>query len=280
MKELTTTISRSDNKLPMTAAEMKGQIGRIQEVMKAVMKEGTHYGKIPGTSKPTLYKAGSEVLLTTFHIGVDPIVEDLSTRDVIRYRVRAVGKHQITDIVMGAGIGECSSDEEKYKWRAAICEAEFEDTDPDRRRIAYKKVWNDQTRRKDLIAKVRQVRVDPADVANTVLKIAKKRAQTDMTLTALAASDIFTQDAEDLPEGMQDVADDAPRGKPETKAPKAKGKIDGEKPANKGQINLIRKKLGDADDSALCEHLGINSLDDLTFGQVNDALAYLTNDKS
>jgi len=37
-------------------------------------------------------------------------------------------------------------------------------------------------------------------VANTILKMAKKRAQVDAVITATAASDIFTQDIEDLPD--------------------------------------------------------------------------------
>ena len=34
----------------------------IQEVMKGVMKEGTHFGTIPGTPEPSLWKVGAEVL--------------------------------------------------------------------------------------------------------------------------------------------------------------------------------------------------------------------------
>lgn len=41
---------------------------------------------------------------------------------------------------------------------------------------------------------------NPADYYNTVLKMAKKRAHVDAVLTATAASDIFTQDIEDMPE--------------------------------------------------------------------------------
>jgi hypothetical protein len=41
---------------------------------------------------------------------------------------------------------------------------------------------------------------NPADYYNTVLKMAKKRAHVDAVLTATAASDIFTQDVEDMPE--------------------------------------------------------------------------------
>ena len=38
----------------------------------------------------------------------------------------------------------------------------------------------------------------PANIYNTVLKMAKKRSQADAVLTATGASDIFTQDIEDL----------------------------------------------------------------------------------
>jgi hypothetical protein len=89
--------------------------------------------------------------------------------------------------VLGEGIGECSSNEEKYKWRKAYDE-EWNATPENRRRIKFGKY------------KDKQVRTEPADVANTILKMAKKRAQVDAVITCTAASDIFTQDIEDLPE--------------------------------------------------------------------------------
>jgi hypothetical protein len=46
--------------------------------------------------------------------------------------------------------------------------------------------------------------MNPADVANTILKMAKKRAQIDMTLTATAASDVFEQDLEDLTDEVRE----------------------------------------------------------------------------
>ena len=51
---------------------------------------------------------------------------------------------------------------------------------------------------------VLQVRTNCADVANTVLKIGKKRSLVDGILTVTGASDIFTQDIEDLPEELLD----------------------------------------------------------------------------
>lgn len=182
---------------PMTAQEVGASKALIQRVMAAVMKKDVHYGVIPGTKKPSLYKPGSEAILSTFRIAVIPEIQDISTPDEIRYRVLARGV--LPDgTVVGCGIGECSSGEEKYKWRSAVCDEEFNDTPEDRRRVKYMLKWNDRTRKKEM-SKVQQVRTEPADLANTVLKMAKKRAQIDLTLTATGASDVFDQDIEDLP---------------------------------------------------------------------------------
>jgi len=191
----------------MSADQMRERINAVQKVMQAVMKEDTHFGKIPGTQKPTLYKAGSEVLLTTFHMGLRLEIDDLSNDDEIRYRVKAIGFHQPTETVVGEGIGECSTSEEKYKWRTAVCDEEWEVFPESRRRIKFARAWNKQLRSYDIM-QAKQVRTEPADLANTVLKMAKKRAQIDFTLTALGASDIFTQDIEDMPEELRSAATD------------------------------------------------------------------------
>jgi hypothetical protein len=257
-----------------TASEIKAQVHRIQEVMQAVMKPEMHYGKIPGTDKPTLYKAGSEVLLSTFRISVEPEVVDMSTADEIRYQVRARGVHMSSGVTVGIGIGEASSNEDKYKWRAAVCDEEFNDTDEDRRRVKYGWRWG-EARGEKVTFKVKQVRANPSDIANTILKMAKKRAQIDLTLTALAASDIFTQDIEDLPENMRDMGIDEPQnGKPKTTAPRA---TNGSKAATEKQIGLIKVKLDQslATEAELCEYLGLESIEAMPFGKVNEALAFL-----
>lgn len=179
--------------LTLTASDIRAHVNLVQEVMKAVMKQDTHYGIIPGCKQPSLYKAGSEVLLSTFRIAVSVQVEDLSTPDCVHYRVRTIGTHQGSGIVVGEGIGECSSDETKYRWKRCYSKKEFDNTPENRRRMRYSEFKGKET-------ETMEVRTEPADQANTILKMAKKRAQIDMTLTATAASDIFTQDVEDLPE--------------------------------------------------------------------------------
>lgn len=175
----------------LTAADIRHRVNTIQEVMTAVMKKDVHYGIIPGCKKPSLYKPGSEVLLATFQIATSIHVTDLSTDDCVRYQVRVIGTHAPSGMLLGEGIGECSSNEEKYKWRKAF-DDEWNATPENRRRIKFGKY------------KDKQVRTEPADVANTILKMAKKRAQVDMTLTTTGASDCFEQDIEDMPEGLHD----------------------------------------------------------------------------
>src|SRR5690554_380757 len=190
----------------LSAAEMKAQVRRIQEVMKAVMKDGVHYGKIPGAGdKKTLFKPGAEVLCTAFRIAPSYRITDLSTSDEVRYRVVCIGTHQTTGTVLGEGMGEASTNEEKYKWRNAVCKEEFEDAPDDRRRIKWQRGSNGGAYERY------QVRTEPADVANTVLKMACKRAQVAMAINVTAASDIFTQDLEDMPEEVRDsVAEEQP----------------------------------------------------------------------
>lgn len=208
-----------------SAAEIRAQVNLIQEVMQAVMKDGTHFGTIPGTQKPTLYKAGSEKILSTFRIAIEPVVEDLSTADEARFRVQARATSQATGVFLGSGIGEASSSEEKYKWRSAVCDQEWDETPEDRRRNVWKRGSGNRPN-----YQIKQVRTNHADVANTIMKMAKKRAQIDATLTVTAASDVFAQDIEDLPEELREAASE--EAKPAMQAPQRKSAPPAAKPAD------------------------------------------------
>lgn len=207
---------------PLTATEIKANVNLIQQVMDAVMIKDVHYGKIPGTNKPTLYKAGAEKLLSTFKIGVEPIVVDLCTADEAKFRVLARGYLIADGRVVGQGVGEASSNEEKYKWRKAVCDEEYDATPEDRRREKWGKDYNTG---KPYTTK--QVRTCFADVANTILKMAKKRAQIDLTLTVTAASDVFDQDLEDQP--------DAPVGEARKTVEMPKEKLAEQPPQDSGE---------------------------------------------
>jgi hypothetical protein len=253
---------------PLTALEIRTQVNTIQSVLKEVMQKDVHYGVIPGCKEPSLYKPGAEKIMATFRLSAEPFATDLSTLDCIRYQV-TVRLVSPTGVFVGAGIGECSTNEDKYKWRRAVCDEEWEETEPSRRREKWGRDW-----KKNQSYKTKQVRTEPADLANTVLKMAKKRAQIDAVLTATAASDIFTQDIEDLP--AEYLQDEQPKQRP---APQPKTVSDIQKGfANEKQQNLLFAKLKNAGKTVedLCEAFGITALSELPFAKVNDAIAWIT----
>ena len=184
--------TRTIRPMSPAVAEVRTNINLMVEVMKSCMVKDMHYGVIPGVDKPSLFKAGAEKLMATFRLSANPVVEDLSKDGEIRFRVKVEINAKDGSFV-GAGIGECSSQEEKYMWRVAVCQEEFDITDETKRRIKFKKKYNGP------VDKINQVRCNPSDLANTILKMAKKRALVDGVLTATGASDLFSQDIEDLP---------------------------------------------------------------------------------
>lgn len=181
----------------MATADIIAHLVTVQEVLRTVMKPDVHYGVIPGTDKPTLYKSGAEVLCMVFRIAQSYEVTDMSTPDVVRYRSVCTGSHQMSGITLGAGMGEASSGEEKYKWRKAY-QPEYDAT-PENLRRKKQGFKRDKTH-----YDVYQVRTEPADLANTILKMANKRAMLAMVLNVTAASDCFTQDLEDMDEKLRE----------------------------------------------------------------------------
>src|SRR3990167_5840924 len=205
----------SDEKI-LSVKEVKAQIQVIQEIMSGVKQNGQHYGVIPGCgSKPTLLKAGAEKLAFTFRLKIKPEVEITEIEGGHRnYRITT----EISDrhgAFIGSGIGEASTTEEKYMWRGAVCDEEYEATLETEKRIKFKRSYGK-------IEKIKQVKTNPADIYNTVLKPAKKRSMVDGILTVLAASDIFTQDIEDL-------TDDAIEKPKPSKSDSVQEKVEGEK---------------------------------------------------
>jgi hypothetical protein len=179
---------------PLSAVQLKARLAVIQDVMRSVMQKDTDYGVIPGTDKPSLFKPGAEKLCVTFRLSAGaPEIEAVPeyTGD-IRYRVR-VPISTSSGQLIAVGVGECSTGEEKYRWRRPVHVNEYTAAAEDMRREKFQRngdVWQ-------------QVRVNPSDVANTVLKMAHKRAYVHGVIMATAAGAIFTQDIEDLPDGVE-----------------------------------------------------------------------------
>jgi hypothetical protein len=271
--------------------ETRARIQAIQQVMRGEMKEGVHYGTIPGTDKPSLLKAGAEMIATMFRIAQKPQIEDLSGEDYVAYRITMVGVHQPTGTVVGYGVGHCSSLEKKYKWRKTWNKKEFEATAADRRQIVHGYSKEKQREFEEM-----QVRTESADLANTILKMAAKRARVDLILTCTGASDIFAQDLEDMDDATRAAVTDAEReGKPKPKepqkkaaAPAANGHAEQQRegpsnehnaPASDGMKALIERKVGSTDGSITMAQLqtevGYADWSKLTLFEGNECLRFL-----
>jgi hypothetical protein len=222
-----------------TLKEVANRSQLIAHLLHEEMKKDVHFGTIPGTGKPTLYKPGAEKILSMFQIGVFPIIHDLSGPDEIRYRVEAIAR-DASGRDLGSAFGEASSSEEKYKWRRAVCDEEFEATSPERRRTKYGKSDGK-------VYTVKQIRTEPADVANTVLKMAEKRGFVGITLRVTAASDVFTQDLEDLPEELRgEIAEEKPTVKQPERAVQGSATPPATVPSGTTTGSPIPKTLTDA----------------------------------
>lgn len=219
MNELVTT------ETPLRALDVRAQVNLIQEVMRDVMHRDTHYGTVPGCGdKPTLLQPGAHKLLMTFRLVPDPEVTIMDMGNGHREVRCKVKLYSQSGIFLGAGVGTCSTMEGKYRFRTGPVEFterpvpreywDFRKTDP----VKAKALLGD-----GMVAKKNEdgawmcamqgskVEHDnPADYYNTVEKMSYKRALVSATLTVTAASDIFTQDIEDMPEVFQSAAQPKP----------------------------------------------------------------------
>ncbi len=184
-------------------AIMKQQLQLTQAFFKEVMVEGQDYGQIPGTEKPTLLKSGAEKLCEFYNFA--PTIKQIDEEkdnETGFYRARVVVAlvHKRTGVVVAEGVGEANTKEARYRYRWV---PEWK-LPPEVDKSALQ--WQE---RKDKSGKAYKVyRIENEDLFslwNTVLKMAKKRALIDATLSATRSSGIFTQDAEDLAEWIEDA---------------------------------------------------------------------------
>jgi len=220
----------------LTVADLKSQVTKIQQIMRSVMKENLHFGSVPGVQSKFLFKAGAEKLCLTFRLipsyKVDKTVHE---NNHITYDVTCTLTHLPTGGTAGEGLGTCSTLEKKYRYRN-------EDLDTG---VEVPSAWWNSRNQENLPKILKNDNVTPltatqlskegltlgtgkvngkwhivyrkkvenadiADVYNTVIKMAKKRSLVDATITALAVSDMFSQDPTAVDETFEEPEDDKP----------------------------------------------------------------------
>ncbi|MDR1318276.1 MAG: hypothetical protein LBJ90_01510 [Treponema sp.] len=225
----------------LSVIEVKNQVTKIQGLMTDLMKEGTHFGKsFPGDTKKNLLKPGADKLCFMFRLRPD-FVQEIKTlsNDHMEVLTRCSIYHIESGQKIAEGVGLATTMESKYRWRNAAkkCPACGQETIIKGKAeygggwICYGKKGGCGAKFLDGDAEIENQPVgkienpDIADTYNTVIKMSKKRAYVDATITSCAASDIFTQDLEDLePEKLPNKeADEKTVPEPE---PEKNSKID------------------------------------------------------
>lgn len=198
----------------------------LAEYVKAQMVKGTDYGEIPGTNKPTLLKPGAEKLTDLFRctpkFKLVKEVEDYD-RNLFAYTFRVQLYQRDAGAVLAEGYGSANSREGRYRWRNSqpkcpTCGKESlfrSKKDPGFYCWAKKGGCGAKFAAGDAAVKAafdgagKVENDDVATLANTILKMAKKRALVDGAIALARVSDLFTQDVEDLQEGHGGTADDS-----------------------------------------------------------------------
>lgn len=194
----------------------KGQ-DRIRRIKRDLMNEGSHYGTIPGTDKPTLLKPGAEVLCSIYGLRADfePKVQygDGVTSPQVRVSMRCeLHLGDLAGPVVAVGYGAANSWERKHRYRRG------ERSCPEcgvigsviKGKADFGGGWLCWAKKGGCGAKwpagapeiesqvVGDVEnPDQHDLENTLVKMAKKRAHIDAALTGTASSDLFTQDLDE-----------------------------------------------------------------------------------
>jgi len=188
-----------------------------KDFIDGILRSGVDYGTIPGSDKPALFKPGAEKMVSFF--GLSPTFDDITTIEdwtgeqhngepFFYYRQKC--KLHKGERVIATADGSCNSWEKKYRYRNA------ERTCPQCGNASIFRSKNkpefycwakrggcgatfplDDKRITD--QETGQIKnPDVSELANTILKMAQKRALIAAVLIGTAVSDYFTQDVEDF----------------------------------------------------------------------------------
>ena len=181
-------------------AEMGEQLDIVQRFFQKIMIKDQDYGIIPGTDKPTLLKPGAEKLCELY--GFAPIIKEIKEEKnnetgFCHYLVIITLVHKRSGAVVAEGVGEANTNEDKFRWRWI---PEWKLVSEDKSLLQFRTETTKDGRQYRLYKVENQ---SPFSLWNTILKIAKKRALVDATLSATRSSGIFTQDMEDLQDWIE-----------------------------------------------------------------------------
>ncbi len=196
-----TDVGYTPQELALRLGDMKSKLELMQSFFREVMVRNQDYGVIQGTDKPTLLKAGAEKLceLYGYAITIKELKETADSETGYYRALITVGLiNKRTGALVAEGVGEANTSEGRYRWRWVPEWKLPKNVDTEG---LYVEERRDRNGKAYMMYKVPNE--DPWALWNTILKMAKKRALVDATLSATRASGIFTQDVEDLYEWIE-----------------------------------------------------------------------------
>ena len=208
------------------------QLKLLEEYVKTVLKENQDYGVIPGTrGTPTLLKPGAANVTAAFCAHAEPfmeteVVDPIKGYVFYRYRVDIISNAGAG--LLARGFGSCTSMETKYRYRNALakcpaCGKENIRKDPAGAFYCWAKTGgcgaNFHHDYQEIINQPagRVENENPLEQANTILKMAIKRAEVDAAMRLPGVARFFTQDLED----MQATIEEPPQGKTPASPPQS-----------------------------------------------------------
>jgi len=222
-----------------------------KDLIDGIMRSGVDYGAVPGTTKATLLKAGAEKATSFF--GLYPrfvdaeVVNDWTGADhggePFFYYRRTCNLWR-GDVLVASVDGSCNSWEKKYRYRGgervcpecgkpAIKKSKYAPKhDPDAAPGWYcfariggcgtEFAADDPAITGQELGQIKNP--DVADLVNTILKMADKRALVAATLIATGLSEYFTQDVEDFIDGtVTEIKSSEPTTTPDQPAKSLQG---------------------------------------------------------
>jgi hypothetical protein len=193
----------------LSPADVVHEVAAIKQIMADVMKEGEHYGKVPGSNKPGLFQPGAQIIALTFRLGPRFRVTKTDLPGGHReFYAETDLYNQFTGQLVGMGVGLATTLETKWRYRSGpvtftgrSVPREYWDLRQSEPQKAaellggrgYQTRKNPDTGFWEVVeAGERTENDNSADVFNTALKMASKRSFVHAVMNTTAAGEMFT----------------------------------------------------------------------------------------
>lgn len=143
-------------------------IKQAEKLVFNVLEKDIDYGRLPGTPQDSLWDPGASKIHNGFNSYPDyKVLHHVEEDNLISYTIQSLLISRETQMVVGTGIGACSTRETKYKYRWV----------PDPQNYGYSDEEIKTLKLKD--GKYRITNPEYGELVNTVAKMAAKRADVD-----------------------------------------------------------------------------------------------------